>query len=226
MSYALRNLPSEDRPRERLLKGGAESLSLSELLAILLSTGTKGKSSLLLAQEVLARFGSLSGLLEASIAELEEIKGIGSAKAISLKAALEIASRATGTDRAEKPPARTSNEIYALVKDCLGNAKQEMLMVVLRDVKGRAIHQELIGIGTLSEVLVHPREVFYPAVRHKAHSLVVVHNHPSGDPTPSKADIDLTAVLVQSGRVMGINLADHLIVGAGKYTSLRQEGYF
>lgn len=220
---ALRHLPPEERPRERLLRGGAESLSLSELLAILLATGTKGKSVLNLAQEILLRFQGLQGLLEASIAELEEIKGIGTAKAIMLKAALEIASRARGKMQQPKASIDSPRDVYEMVKETMVSAKQEMLMVLLRDVRGKVIQQEIVGVGTLNQVLIHPREVFFPAVRHKAHSLILVHNHPSGDPTPSRADLDLTQLLLQSSKVMGIALDDHIIVGAGKYVSLRED---
>lgn len=217
----LHALPPTERPRERLVAFGVDALSLAELLAILLTSGTKGKSVLELAQEMLIRFGGLGGLLDASIAELMEIKGIGKAKAIQLKAAFGIALRR----KEDQPKIKIDAlEAYHLVRDELSFEKQEKLVVILKDVRHRLIGYETVAVGTLSEVLVHPREVFFPAVRHKAASLILVHNHPSGDPTPSKADLDLTLHLLKSSHVMGIGLDDHLIVGSHSFVSLRQQG--
>lgn len=219
----LRKLPAQERPRERLRKFGPEALSLAELLAILLATGTKNKSVLELAHEMVIRFGSLPSLLEASIEELMEVKGIGPAKALQLKAAFGIALKTTQKSVTLKDPIDTRGA-YELVRHDLADQKQEMLMVVLKDVKGRLIALEKVSVGTLSDVLVHPREVFFPAVRHKASSLILAHNHPSGDPTPSLADLELTKHLLRSSRIMGITLDDHLIVGASSFVSLRESG--
>ena len=220
----LHDIPLEERPRERLISHGVEALSLAELLAILLSTGVQGKSVLTLAHEILAKFGTVERLLEASISELCEIKGVGKAKAIRLKAAFGIALKMSS--RAVSNIFINSGDAYALVKDDLSRQKQEMLVVILKDVKGRLITHEKISVGTLSEVLVHPREVFYPAVRHKASSFILAHNHPSGDPTPSLADLELTRHLMRSSRIMGIGLEDHLIIGANHFVSLKEAGYF
>lgn len=217
-------IPVQERPRERLLKYGSDALTLAELLAILLTTGTKDKSVLELAHEMVARFGSLAALLEASVEELMEIKGIGPAKAIQLKAAFGIALKTTQKTPLAKDPIH-AREAYELVKQDLAHQKQEMLMVVLKDVKGRLIALEKVSVGTVSNVLVHPREVFYPAVRHKASSLILAHNHPSGDPTPSSADLELTKHLIRSSRVMGIHLDDHLIIGSSSFISLRESGF-
>lgn len=219
----LHNIPLEERPRERLVRYGVDALSLAELLAILLVTGTQGKSVVTLAHEILGKFGTIEGLLEASVSELCEIKGVGKAKAIQLKAAFGIALKTSC--RTTSRAFITSYDAYALVKDDLSRQKQERLVVILKDVKGRLITHETISVGTLSEVLVHPREVFYPAVRHKASSLILAHNHPSGDPTPSSADLELTRHLMKSSRIMGIGLEDHLIIGADKFISLKEAGY-
>ncbi len=219
---ALRFVPEDERPRERLLKEGTDALAISELLAILLGTGTKGKSVIQLAQEILIRFRGIDGLLDASIPELMEIKGIGKAKAILLKAAFGIARKAS---RKQLGLIESSIQAYEMVKNEISHYKQEVLIVILRDVRGRAIHQEKVSVGTLSEVLVHPREVFYPAVRYKAHSLIIAHNHPSGDPTPSNVDLELTRLLMHSSRVMGIGLDDHLIIGSDSFVSLKEKGY-
>jgi DNA repair protein RadC len=219
----LSKLPAQERPRERLVKLGPDALSLTELLAILLTTGTKDKSVLELAHEMVVRFRSPQALLEASIAELMEVKGIGPAKAIQLKAAFGIALKIIPKPFIATDPIH-AKEAYELVRHDLAGQKQEMLMVVLKDVKGRLIALKKVSIGTLSDVLVHPREVFFPAVRHKASSLILAHNHPSGDPTPSKADLELTKHLIRSSQVMGIHLDDHLIIGSGSFVSLRESG--
>lgn len=224
-SFPLRQLPLELRPRERLERQGVDSLSVAELLAIVLGSGTQGKSVLHLSEELLVRFGSLERLCEASLVELMEIKGIGKAKAIQLKAVFGIAWKYRDAVLTDRQMITSSEQAYALAKQEIAREKQEVLLVILRDVRGRWIHQESVLKGTLSEILVHPREVFYPAVRYKAHSLILAHNHPSGDPTPSEADIALTRTLLQAGRTMGIALDDHLIVCPHSYTSLREKGY-
>lgn len=207
------------------MRDGVEALSVQELIAILLVTGVKGKSVLVLAQEMLLHFKGLEGLLNATVQELMEIKGIGEAKAILLKAAFGIAQR---TARLAQEPLQAMNTLesaFSLAKLEIGNLSKEALLVILRDVRGRLIHHEVVGIGTLSQVLVHPREVFNPAVRHRAHSLILAHNHPSGDPTPSTADIELTRAMVRSSQVMGIGLDDHLIVSKTSFYSMRQHGW-
>jgi DNA repair protein RadC len=221
----VRQLPLSERPRERLRHQGAEALTTVELLAILLSTGTKKTPVLDLAAKLLSHFGSLTRLVQSSVEELIEIEGIGPAKAIQLKAALALAGKAIQESHLT-PLSIDTSQAYELVRHELAPLKQEALYVVLKDVKGRLISVEKVSIGTLSEVLVHPREVFFPAVRHKASSLILAHNHPSGDPTPSKSDLDMTRHLIHSSRVMGIGFDDHLIIGASSYVSLKNSGYF
>ncbi len=221
----VRELPLSERPRERLRYQGAEALSTIELLAILLSTGTKKAPVLDLAAQLLSHFGSLKKLMHASVEELMEIEGIGPAKAIQLKAALALTQKVFQENPPSSPPIDTA-AAYELLRYELSPLKQEALYVILKDVRGRLISVERVSIGTLSEVLVHPREVFFPAVRHKASSLILAHNHPSGDPTPSKADLEMTRHLIRSSRVMGIYLDDHLIIGSSSYVSLKSEGCF
>lgn len=225
-SCSIHDMPLDERPRERLMREGVDALSLAELIAIILGTGMKGKSALHLAQELTFHFRDLQGLLEASVEELTEIKGMGRAKAIKLRAVFGIALRNRRTPCRLNEPFMTTSDAFELARDAIGDEKTEVLFVMLRDVRGRLIHSEKVAVGTLSEVLIHPREVFYTAVRHKAHSLILAHNHPSGDPFPSKADIALTRLLLQSSRVMGIPLDDHLIVTPNKYYSLRDKGFF
>ncbi|NGX39417.1 MAG: hypothetical protein KR126chlam1_00744 [Chlamydiae bacterium] len=218
----LKNLPTSELPRERLLRDGVQALSIQELIAILLGTGTKGKTVLSLAQDLLIHFGGMEGLINASVEELIEMKGIGKAKAILLKAAFGIASRASKEKRVVENKVTTIDDVVAIAEPEIGDLQQEALLVILRDVKSCLIHAEVISLGTLSEVLVHPREVFRPALRHGAYSLIICHNHPSGDPTPSDADIRLTKQLLESSRIMGIPLVDHIIIGKGKHHSMRR----
>lgn len=203
---------------------GYDALSLAELFAIILGSGTKEKSVLELSNELVSRFKTLNQLLDASIVELMQIKGIGKAKAIQLKAIFGIVLRCQKLT-VMTPLISSHQEAYLIAKAEIEHCKQEVLLVLLRDVKGQLIHREQVASGTLSQVLAHPREVFYPAIRYKAHSLILAHNHPSGDPTPSSADLDLTRMLMQSGRLLGISLDDHLIIGRNSYTSLHQKGY-
>lgn len=218
-------IPVQDRPRERLLRFGADALALSELLAIFLGTGTRDKSVLILAQELVLKFGGIHGLLEASIEELQEIKGIGEAKAVQLKAVFAVADRAVKDAHPLKTMVATPEDAYAIARDLIAEEKQEMILVLLRDAKGKMFHHEIVALGTLSEVLFHPREIFYPAVKHKAFSLIICHNHPSGDPSPSEQDLELTRTLLHCSRVMSIALEDHLIVAKEGFVSLRECGF-
>jgi DNA repair protein RadC len=178
-----------------------------------------------LAQEIVMRFGSLRRLSEATIEELCQIKGLGSAKAIQLKASLNLGLRASRQSPVNKHKIENPTQAYNLVKDELEMEKRELFLVILQDVKGFVIAHQIVSIGTLSKTLVHPREVFYPAVRHKAASVILVHNHPSGDPTPSNEDFDVTQKLIDVGKLMGIPVNDHLIIGDQSFVSLRQRGF-
>jgi len=220
----IHDLPIEDRPRERLMRKGAQALSLTELLAILLGSGTKGKTALHLASELLCRFHGAEGLLEASIEEMTQIKGIGQTKAIELKAAFALALRCKKDVFFSRPSISSPSDAYILLKDFFYQKKREIIAVVLRDVRRKAIHTEMIAMGSLTEVVSHPREIFHSAIRKNACSLIIAHNHPSGDLTPSKCDLELTKRLMLSGSVLGIPLDDHIIVGDEKYTSFWQKG--
>jgi DNA repair protein RadC len=225
MSLA-KHLPISELPRERLMRDGIDALSLQELLAILLGTGTQGKSVLILAQELLLHFGGMEGLLNASIEELIKVKGVGQAKAILLKAAFGLALRAAKEKLPPKKLILSIQDALAIARGEIGHLKKEALLVILRDIKCRLIHYEVISVGTLSEVLVHPREVFQMAIRHGAYSIIICHNHPSGDPTPSRADIILTQQLINSAKIVGISLTDHLIIGKDCHISMKNSDYF
>lgn len=223
-SYSVLSLPSEERPRERLMKYGAEAMSTSELIAIILGSGSKTIPVLQLSHAIMARFETPRQLAEASLAELAEIKGLGPAKALQLKAAISLGMRAL--KQSTPPKFRIDNPIHAynLVKDELQNEKRELFVVILLDTKSCSMGFQTVAIGTLSNTLVHPREVFHPAIRHRAASMILAHNHPSGDPTPSPEDYETTKVLVKAGHIIGIPINDHLIIGANCYLSLRQKG--
>jgi DNA repair protein RadC len=223
--FDIQKLPENERPRERLMQHGAESLSTIELMAILLGSGTKAKSVLLLAQEIVMQFGTLQQLAEATIEELCQIKGIGLAKAIQLKASMSLGLRLSRQPIVAKYQISQPAQAYHLIKECVENEKRELFLIILLDTKNCLICYEIVSIGTLSNSLVHPREVFYPAIRHKAASLILVHNHPSGDPTPSPQDYSVTETLIQTGKLIGIPINDHLIIGHHGYFSLRQNGF-
>lgn len=224
MSTGLKHLPKNERPRERLLQSGVHALALSELIAILLSTGSKGESVLSLAQKIVSHFDTLSALIDASVEELMQFKGVGEAKAIQLKAAFGIAQKCLRCTDPKRPQINTAEEAYAVMKGFFALQKKEVLVVLLLDVKHRLITFETVAMGTLTEVLSHPREVFFPAVKHCAHSLILMHNHPSGDPTPSAADLKLTRELLAAARLLHIPLEDHIIVGHNSFTSFKERG--
>jgi DNA repair protein RadC len=222
--YSIQDLPEAERPRERLLQHGAEALSTVELIAILLGSGTKSASVLQLAQLMVSRFGTLRELAEATVQELCQIKGIGTAKAIQLRAAFSLSLRLARINVSPKYKIEHPVHAYHLVKEGMQSEKRELFVIIMLDVKGCVIAHEVIAIGTLTHAPVHPREVFYPAIRHKAASIILVHNHPSGDLTPSKQDIEITYKLSEVGKIIGIPVNDHLIISEKGYQSLRQRG--
>lgn len=223
MGYTIQQIPETERPRERLLQYGPEALSSAELIAIILGSGTKGCSVLQISQDILVRFGTLQRFAEASIEELQQIKGLGLAKAIQLKAALALGLRASRQSSEQKYKMITPVHAYHYIKDELEMEKREVIMVILLDSKGYVLSHHQVAIGTLSHALVQARDVFHFAIRHNAQSVVLVHNHPSGDPKPSREDVEITKTLILAGQTIGIPLNDHLIIGNNCYTSLRQE---
>jgi DNA repair protein RadC len=221
---SLKALPENERPRERLLKNGPHCLSTVEIIAIILGSGTKGKSVLLLAQDLLSIFGSLEALSTATVAELCKIKGLGKAKSLQLKACFSLVNRLKEPNDSMSQPILTPLHAYLRVRNLLQNEKKEIFGVILQDVRNMMISWEVISIGTLTHTLVHPREVFSVAVRNHAASLILVHNHPSGDLKPSAYDIEVTRRLIEAGKLMGFPIRDHIIISSKGFISLREMG--
>jgi DNA repair protein RadC len=218
------DMPSEMKPRERMFKVGAEALSPQELLAILLGTGVRGENAIGLAEKLLANFGGMRELSNANLQELVHIPGIGMAKAAQIAAAVEWGRRLTEVPLSTKPIIHSPSDVASMLMERLRNLDREHFYVVLLNTKSRVISVESISVGSLNLSLVHPRECFKAAVRYSAMSLILVHNHPSGDPTPSKADIEISSRLAECGKIMGIAVLDHLIIGDNCYTSLKETG--
>jgi DNA repair protein RadC len=225
-SFTVHDLPRQERPRERLQKLGSGALSAQELLALVLGRGVSGKSVMSIAQELIAKFGSVKGVSEATIEELVYIKGIGTAKAAQLKASFELGKRQELEK--ESPyeayditdPQTVVKAIRSSIKD---KAKEHFKLVIL-STRNKIITITNVSTGTLSASLVHPREVFRDAIRHSASSVVLVHNHPSGDPDPSEEDLRITRRLVDAGKIIGIDVLDHIIIGKDRFTSFKEKG--
>ncbi len=217
--YQIREMPAAERPRERLVKYGAENLGTQELIAILFCTGTKDVSVLEVASSVLNEARTASGLRELTLSELADRKGVGMTKAIVLQAALELGRRAL-MDTRERPRIATAKEVFCFVRDELAPLKQEVMIALYLDAKLQLVAKRTLFIGSLNQSLVHPREVFKYAVKYSAHQFILVHNHPSGDPEPSAQDIEVTVRFREIGELMQIRLADHVIVANDRFVSI------
>ncbi|WP_216828803.1 RadC family protein [Alkalihalobacterium elongatum] len=224
-SFLIRDVPSHERPRERLLAEGARFLSNQELLAIILRTGSKEESVLQLAQRVLQKFDGLTMLREATVEELQEIKGIGEAKAVEVCAVLELGRRITSLKLDDRYVIRSPEDVSRYVMEDMRSLTQEHFVCLYLNTKNHVLHRETIFIGSLNASIVHPREVFKEALRRSAASFICLHNHPSGDPTPSREDIEVTKRLSECGKIIGIELLDHVIIGDRTYISLKEKGY-
>ncbi|MFD1137676.1 RadC family protein [Paenibacillus urinalis] len=223
--YMLRDIPQEQRPRERMLEVGAGALSHTELLAILLRTGTKQESAIHIAQRILNEAGSLRNLVDMSVDELCQLKGIGPAKAIQLKAGIELGQRVMQTRLTERPVIRSPRDAADLLMEQLRYLQKEHFVCLFLNTKNHVIAQETLSMGSLNASIVHPREVFRAAMKCSSASIVCAHNHPSGDPAPSPEDIQLTRRLVKAGEIVGIDVLDHIVIGDGKYASLKEQGF-
>jgi len=220
----VRELPPDERPRERLKKLGAEALTTSELIAILFRTGSRKSGAQDVAQRLMAQFGDLERLARASIEELCSVEGVGTVKALEIKAALELGKRLAAYTGDERPSVRSPEEASALFMSQFKGLDKEHFRAVLLNTKNHVLKTVEISVGSLDASLVHPRECFRPAVAASAASIILMHNHPSGDPEPSADDINITKRLKETGKVLGIEVLDHIIFGAGKYVSLKEKG--
>ncbi|MCC2670260.1 MAG: repair protein RadC [Armatimonadetes bacterium] len=220
----IQDMLPDDRPRERLERSGPESLTTPELLAILFRTGTAKRNAVQLAEALFRELGGLSGLAVSTLEELSCVNGVGRVKAIEVKAAIELGKRLSATNEDVKPVIRSPDDVAKLMMADLRYETREHLYALVLDARNQVRHRRLVSTGTLTESLVHPREVFREAIRFSAASLVLVHNHPSGDPDPSPADISTTKRLSEAGKLLGIDLLDHVIIGDGKWLSLKQRG--
>lgn len=216
-------MPENERPRERLIRYGAESISNAELLSIILRTGTFDENIISLSTRVLKNLGGLNGLLNSNIDELTKIKGIGKAKAAQILALAEISKRFKSFKSGNQYKISNPQDISNLVMEDLRYLKKEHLKVILLNAKNYVISIKDVSIGSLTESIVHPREVFLEAIKRSSASIIVCHNHPSGITTPSKEDINITLRLKECGKILGIELLDHIIIGDGIYLSMKEK---
>ncbi|MCL7412588.1 MAG: DNA repair protein RadC [ANME-2 cluster archaeon] len=218
----IHDLKPQDRPRERLLKNGPAALSDSELLAIVLRTGTRGENVLNLCSRILSTY-NIQQLSRASPTKLQEIRGVGAAKAAEMAAMFELARRLETFTEEERPRISSPEAAYRFLYPKLREQKKESFIALHLDTKNKLLREETVSVGSLNANIVHPREVFKTAIQESAAAIIVAHNHPSGDPSPSQNDIDITRKLVETGRVMGIELYDHIIIGDGRFLSLKEQ---
>lgn len=214
----------EDRPRERLITYGASTLSTSELLALILNTGVQGESVVSMSQRLMREFGSLTGLLRADLVEITRVRGIGPAGAAKIKAALEIGRRLAVAGDLDRPKIGSPEDIFQIVGIEMMVLEQEQLRVVLLDTKNQVLSVRTVYQGSANQAHVRIAELFREAVRHNAVGVILVHNHPSGDPTPSSADVSLTGEVIKAGKLLDIEVLDHVVVGHGRYVSLKRLG--
>jgi DNA repair protein RadC len=218
--YRIKDLPEDERPREKLIKKGAKALKKEELLAILLRTGLKGKNALEVANDILLKYGDKK-LLDASYEELRNMRGVGPTKAVQILAAIELGSRLF-KEKSEKEIYINSPEDAVKELSHIKENKKENFVVLYLDARNKLIYKETVSIGSLNANLVHPREVFEPAVRNLAAQIILAHNHPSGDPEPSEDDLEMTKRLVEAGKILGIEVIDHVIITKTKFFSFKE----
>lgn len=225
----MKDLPLSERPYEKLEILGEEMLSNAELLAIIIKTGNKNESSIALAQRILSKDEKgegMSFLYDLSLEQLMSINGIGRVKAVQIKALMELSKRIANTFNLHKRMTlKSPADVCGLLMEDMRHRKKEVFKAILLNTKNQVIKQVDISVGSLNASIVHPREVFTEAVKNSCSSIIFVHNHPSGDPEPSSQDIETTKRLVDSGNILGISVLDHIIIGDGRYASLKEKGY-
>ena len=222
-NFTIHDLPKAERPRERLQKHGAEALSSQELIALILGRGIRGESVMVTAQRLLSAFGNIKNLSEASIEELSSIKGIGLAKAAQIKSAFELARRKDEHD-GKQISVKSHQDVIKVVRQQLKDKKKEHFLILCLDTKNNLKKISTVSTGTLDTNLVHPREVFKEAFQSLASSIILVHNHPSGNPEPSEADMEITKRILETGKIVGIDVLDHIIIADNKSFSFKEKG--
>jgi DNA repair protein RadC len=226
-SVMLREMLETDKPRERLQQVGSENLTSAELLAVILGVGSQGETVTDTAQRMLQKFGGLQGISRATVEELRKVRGVGVAKACRLKAVFELANRRDiETGKKTKAVIKTPEEAYNQLKARALDKQKEFFWAIFLDTRNQAIKTAEISVGSLDSSIVHPRELFKEAVAASASSVIIAHNHPSGNPEASQDDIQLTRRLMEVGKIMGIEIVDHIILGDGRFVSLKREGMF
>jgi DNA repair protein RadC len=223
-TYRITDLAERERPRERLENVGPKSLSEAELIAILLRVGTQGENAVALGQRLLKELGGLLGLQRATFDEICQVKGLGKAKAAQIMAAIELGRRLLEADHQERPTISNPEDAYTLVRYEMSALTQEHLWVLVLNTRNQLLHIDKLYKGSLNSSSVRVGEIFKTAIQRNAAGVIVVHNHPSGDPTPSPEDVAMTRALIQAGKLMDIDVLDHLVIGQGTFVSLKGRG--
>ncbi len=233
VSCSVNDLPKSERPRERLIEHGADKLSSAELISIILNTGIKGESVIMISQRLLMKFGSLKGIMDASLEDLKQIKGLGEAKATKIKASFAIAKKVMEeikvfdswkeSERKKYNAVTSPSVLYDIIRNKILNFSKEHFFVISLDTRNNFIGIDEISIGTLTASLVHPRETFESAIKRHAAHIILAHNHPSGETEPSEDDLKITRRLVEAGKIMGIEVLDHLIITERNYLSFKEK---
>ncbi|MGM0471350.1 MAG: RadC family protein [Bacillota bacterium] len=225
-NLTIKDLPKEERPREKLIKWGVNTLSTVELLALIIRTGSQSDTALELASKLLSHSGGLKFIHELSIEELQEVKGVGVVKATQIRAAIELGQRIRVANQEVKQVITSPQDVANLLLAKLSFVSREHFITLLLDTKNQVLAIEEVSVGSLSNSVVHPREVFKSAIKRSSAAIIVAHNHPSGNPEPSSADIAITKRLQEAGKIIGIEVLDHLIIGNEDYISLKESGHF
>jgi len=220
----IRDMAVSERPRERLILVGERSLAVSELLAIVIRIGVGGENAIRLAERTLAHFGGLPGIARASIKELTQVKGIGTAKAVQIKASLELGRRLIATTPQERPTVTSPADAANLLMTEMSLLEQEHLRLVLLDTRNHVLATPTIYVGSLNTSVVRVGELFRAAIKENAAAMIVVHNHPSGDPSPSPEDVRVTGQIVSAGKLLDVDVLDHIIIGRQRFVSLKERG--
>lgn len=223
-SFTVHDLPKPERPRERLQRFGPEALSAQELLALIIGRGVSKRSVMTIAQELLVKFGNIRAISEATLEELSQIKGIGLAKAAQIKACFELGKRQDLEPELKDFDIKDPQSIVKAIRAGIKDKAKEHFKLILLNTRNKIIGISTVSVGSLNASIVHPREVFKDAIIHNAYSVILVHNHPSGDPEPSEDDLTITKRLTEAGKILGIEVIDHIIIAKNGFFSFKEKG--